>query len=195
MSDSIRPDDATPMSTPSEATDPRARADGSPEDDHAQRCCKAACTTKVESLMTRGVLTMGMDRPISEAKALFDDGKLHHLVVLEHGEVVGVVSDRDVLRWISPFVGKMSERPQDLALLDRPLHQVMSRKVLTVTPETPIERAAALLLERRISCLPVVNEHGHLQGILTWRDMARWLASRAGIALDGAPSAGEPRAA
>ncbi|MEL7472897.1 MAG: CBS domain-containing protein [Planctomycetota bacterium] len=143
--------------------------------------CPGARSTRVEQIMTRGVVALGMDRPVKEAHQHFNDGALHHLLVLERGAVVGVVSDRDVLGWISPFVGKMSEKPRDVALLERPIHQIMSRGVVTIGPSDSIDKAASRLLRHHIGCLPVTTEGGKLVGILTWRDVIRWLAERAGV--------------
>jgi len=143
----------------------------------------------VRDIMTRGVITMGMDRTVAEAKDLFDKHGLHHLVVLERGQVAGIVSDRDVLRWVSPFVGKMMERPQDVRRLEHPVHQIMSRDVVTIPPEASLEMAASRLVRHRVGCLPVTRgprDARRLVGIVTWRDLVRWMAERQGVDLSEA---------
>jgi acetoin utilization protein AcuB len=86
--------------------------------------------------------------------------------VLEGGEIVGIVSDRD-LRSATPALGD----PDRAAALERlRVVDYMSREVTTVEPEDPIEQAAKLMREERVGCLPVV-EAGELAGILTSSDV------------------------
>ena len=129
----------------------------------------------VDSIMTRHVLTVSMDSTLRHVRDLFADHGFHHAVVTEHRRVVGIVSDRDLLANISPFLGKPSERSVDAASLDRKVHQIMSRKLISVTRETPVTDAARTILEHRISCLPVLDAQGGCVGIVTWRDVLRWV--------------------
>jgi acetoin utilization protein AcuB len=134
----------------------------------------------VGDIMTRHVLCVRMDDTLATVRELFERHQMHHLLVLESGRLVGVISDRDLLKNLSPFVGKaLSERPQDLATLHRRVHQIMTRKLVSTTPDTPIGNAAELMLAHRISCLPVVNEQGKPIGIVTWRDLLRAMVSTA----------------
>ncbi len=106
----------------------------------------------------------------------------HHLLVLEKGRLVGVISDRNLLRNVSPFLGRdLAERSQDLATLNRRVHQVMTRQPVVARPDMPIEAAARLILDKDISCLPVADEHLHPLGIVTWKDLlAALLVPRSG---------------
>lgn len=128
----------------------------------------------VAGLMTRDVVTVNMDASIHEVQRVFAAAPFHHLVVTEEKRVVGVISDRDLLKHLSPFIGNLSERSQDRSLLNRRVHQIMTRALLTVRPEQDAGDAGRMMLEHRVSCLPVVDEHGACAGILTLRDIARW---------------------
>ena len=128
----------------------------------------------VSQLMTHAPVTVGLDQTVGHIKELFDDHLFHHLIVVEHGLVVGVISDRDLLRSLSPFIGRRDERTADARLLDRHAHQIMSRHPICVREKTTAAEAAALLLAHRISCLPVVDEANHPVGIITWRDLIAW---------------------
>ena len=143
----------------------------------------------VQSLMTRGVLTVGLDQTLAEVRNVFRTRPFHHIVVVEEGRVVGVLSDRDVWQNISPFVGKLAERSVDVASLNRKVHQVMTRSPRTATADMPATDAARIMLERGFSCLPVVDENGACIGIITIRDFARWAAE----ALGGSSNAGGQR--
>lgn len=130
---------------------------------------------EVRDLMTRKVVTVGMDDRLSTVRKLFEQHGFHHLLVVEHRKVVGVISDRDLFKNLSPFIGKpLAERSQDHATLRRRVHQIMTRKLISVPPETSAEQAASLMLEHDVSCLPVLSLEQRPLGIVTARDLLRW---------------------
>lgn len=130
----------------------------------------------VRELMCRGVVTIGMDDTLQTAEAIFEDRQFHHLVVMDQGKPVGVVSDRDLLRHISPFVNvPFSEQARDRETLKKKMHQVMSRNLITIQPDRSAAKAAQLMLKHDVSCLPVVSENGELVGILSIRDLLHWM--------------------
>jgi len=133
----------------------------------------------IDKIVNRNVVTIGMDDSVVRVRELFDEHKFHHLLVVESGRLVGVISDRDLLRNVSPFVGKRSERSQDMETLRRRVHQIMTRKPVTITLDVTVENAAEVMLEYRVSCLPVVTEGRQVVGIVTWRDLLRCLHGRA----------------
>lgn len=129
----------------------------------------------VNDVMTHPIDTISMDDSIETIQRHFQENHYHHLIV--HGdkkECVGVISDRDLLKNISPFVGKMGERTADRSLLNRRAHQIMTRQLVAVRSNTALRSAARVMLDHRISCLPVVDQHGHCNGIITLRDIVRW---------------------
>jgi acetoin utilization protein AcuB len=71
----------------------------------------------VVEIMSKKVVSVEMDDKLSAVKELFDRLKFHHLLVVESGKLVGVVSDRDLLRALSPKLGTISESEKDAALL------------------------------------------------------------------------------
>lgn len=127
----------------------------------------------VRDAMTQHVISVSMDVSLGEVRHIFEAASFHHLIVTDAHKVVGVLSDRDLLKHISPFIGKMAERTQDLAVLKRRVHQVMTRNLCTASPDTPLADAGRIMLNRKISCLPVVDDDDHLEGIITIRDLAR----------------------
>lgn len=126
----------------------------------------------VASIMTRKLVTVGMDDSVDTVRRLFDLHGFHHLLVVERGQLMGVISDRDLLKNLSPFIGSKMERVEDAHLLERRVHQIMHRQPITVTPDTDACDAARVMLDRKVSCLPVVHaESGKPVGILSWRDL------------------------
>ena len=128
-------------------------------------------TVYLRDIMTTPVHTVDLDEPILNVKELFDREKFHHVVVLRQNRVFGVVSDRDILKEVSPFVGnRLMERSQDLNTMKKRVHQVMSRDVTTAPPDQTVAEGAATMLDRRVSCLPIVDTEQSLLGIVTMRD-------------------------
>jgi acetoin utilization protein AcuB len=131
----------------------------------------------VEQIMSRRVVTVSMDDTLAKAQALFNEFRFHHLLVVERERLVGVISDRDLLKASSPFTGTMNETARDLATLNKPLHQIMNRALITVDRGTSIDYAARLLIDKRISCLPIVTDDGKIEGIVSWRDLLKAYAA------------------
>ncbi len=131
---------------------------------------------RIDTVMTTELVTVGPDDTLGEVREVFDTHRFHHLLVVEHFKVVGVISDRDLLKHLSPFVGKLSERAQDAFTLQRKVHQVMSRNVVTIRADTDIAQATRLMLDHGVSCLPVLDERQHPIGVVTWRDLLKAVA-------------------
>lgn len=121
--------------------------------------------------MTHDVVTVRMDDSLKKIRKIFKSAAFHHVLVMEGQKLVGVISDRDLLRAISPYIDTLSEKTRDADTLSRKAHQIMSRKIITVNVETAIETAAGLLLDSDVSCLPVVSLRGDVKGIVTWKDI------------------------
>jgi acetoin utilization protein AcuB len=115
----------------------------------------------VGSIMTRNVLTVGMDYSIQIIRDIFKNFEFHHILVLENQKLVGVISDRDLI-------------DSDTIPIDKKAHEIMSRNLITVDVETSIEKASDLLLENNISCLPVISPQGSVEGIVSWKDILKF---------------------
>ncbi len=127
----------------------------------------------IEQIMTGSIVTIAMDEPLLFAKEIFERTGFHHLLVVENGKLFGVLSDRDLLRAISPNIGTASETEKDLATLNKRAHQVMSRKPITLRKSNHINEAISVFNQHKVSCIPVVEEGGIPVGIVSWRDILR----------------------
>jgi len=126
---------------------------------------------KISSIMTKEVITVDMDSSLGAICGMFDDKRFHHLLVVEDDGLCGVISDRDVLKALSPFLNTPAEQTRDLATLDKRSHQIMSRKPTTITKETSAKDAVRLMFQKNISCLPVISSDGKIEGIVTRKDL------------------------
>jgi len=127
----------------------------------------------VASIMSDDVHTVTAERTLGELKTIFEKVSYHHLLVENEGKLVGVISDRDVARNLSPFLETSSERRSDRSLLDMSAAELMATQLITVGRESSIDFASILLLENNISCLPVVRENGQIDGIVSWKDILK----------------------
>ena len=126
--------------------------------------------------MSPNVVTISDESRLDSAKDLFEQHKFHHLLVTDNsGKLVGVLSDRDLFKAISPHIGLASEKERDLATLNKRVHQVAARKVIAANNKANLNMAIKLFKENKISCLPVIDENNKPVGILTWRDIINWL--------------------
>ncbi len=128
---------------------------------------------RVGRFMSRPPITIDASATLSEAHELLERHAIHHLLVGHRGRVVGVLSDRDLLRHTSPFVGTLSERTRDRHTLLRRIFQFASYDLITVRDDAPLYEVVALLLTHDISCLPVVDAGGEVLGVVTTRDLLR----------------------
>src|SRR5450631_3054968 len=130
-------------------------------------------------IMTARIVTVEMDDRLELVKEIFDTMNFHHLLVVdEHKKLSGVLSDRDLLRALSPYVGSAAETARDLATLNKRVHQIMTRHPLTLRPQSGITEAVNLLLAHRISCIPIVDDDFKPVGIVSWRDLLKSLAAK-----------------
>jgi acetoin utilization protein AcuB len=125
----------------------------------------------VESIMSREVVTVRPDAALMEIRGLLHEKGFNHLLVTEEDDTLcGVISDRDVLKSVSPFLDTYSEEHRDVKTLSRPASEIMQANPITVTPDTSIKEASQTLLDNRVSSLPVV-EGTELVGIVTGKDL------------------------
>ena len=99
---------------------------------------------------------------------------LRHFPVLEQGEVVGVVTQRDLFKAAMSSAMGYGEKAQQAFLQSVRVKEIMVYPVVTVPPETSVSEAADMMMQRGIGCLPVV-ERGTLVGLVTKTDLLRCL--------------------
>ncbi len=128
----------------------------------------------VDSIMSRDVVTVTPDTTLTEIRSLLHEKGFNHLLVVEPDDTLcGVISDRDVLKAVSPFLDTYSEAPRDIKTLSQPASEIMEDDPITVEPDTTIKAASEVLLENRVSSLPVVEGEG-LVGIVTGKDLLQY---------------------
>jgi len=130
----------------------------------------------VKNIMRTGIVTVEMDDSLGMIKEIFDNASFHHLLVVESNRLVGVISDRDLLKSLSPGVGTASETTRDALTLNKKAHQIMSRHLITLNPNAEIYEVINVFNNQGISCIPIINEENNPVGIISWRDILKHLS-------------------
>lgn len=129
----------------------------------------------IKKMMTTRLITAAPTDTVGRLSKIFATLPIHHVLVVEADKLIGVVSDRDVLRNISPFVNTKAEEAKDTFTLSRQAKQIMSKKPVTIRVDRPVREAGKLMLEKKVSLLPVVDENEQLIGVLSWKDVMRFI--------------------
>jgi CBS domain-containing protein len=133
-------------------------------------------TLRVRELMTPDVVTISPKASIQALQDLMNDKFIRHVpVVDDEGTILGLVSDRDLLRQTMGVDLTLPVSARREALDAVRVADIMTQDVETVDVDAPVAQAAALMLENKFGCVPVLEE-GLLAGILTEADFVRFVA-------------------
>ncbi|MEV6025772.1 CBS domain-containing protein [Streptomyces sp. NPDC052036] len=135
---------------------------------------------RVEDVMTRAVVAVGRDAPVKDIIGLMDRWKVSALPVLEgEGRVVGVVSEADLLpkeavRESDPDrYAEACRLPEAAGAEAMTAGELMSSPAITVHPGSSLAQAARIMARRRVKRLPVVNDEGMLEGVVSRADLLK----------------------
>ena len=127
----------------------------------------------IAKIMSTRLVTVKLDDTLLQVKAIFEKAHFHHLLVVEEGKLLGVISDRDLFKALSPRLGTAAETSKDLASLNKKVHQIMSRELVSIDQQADVFSAIQMFNLHKISCLPVVDGKGNAVGIVSWRDILK----------------------
>lgn len=125
--------------------------------------------TMVDRVMVSPILTIAGDRSMLDASHMMENNHVRHLCVVEAGEIVGIMSVRDLVR---SFVDAESGPVCELDKVYRPLGVLMATTLATIHSDASLLEAARLMGEKRIGSLLTI-EAGEIVGIVTERDLVR----------------------
>ena len=133
----------------------------------------------VKQLMSREVHTVPDSLLAVEAAKQMLERKIRHLVVVDRtGGLLGVLSDRDVLKHLSPWLSKSKVVDKDIHPNTLTVSDLMSSSVTTVRPDDCLAKAAGMMADSNIGCLPVIEvPSGHPVGMLTITDVLLHVAN------------------
>jgi len=130
---------------------------------------------KVRELMSGAPITVGIDTPVFDARQMMLKERIRHLLVTDAGQLVGIVTDRDIRLNLPSQATSLSMWEVNYLLARLTVGTVMTRSVIIIGPDQDAADAARLMLEHKIGALPVLDGE-HLLGILTETDVLRAFA-------------------
>ncbi|HEX9788738.1 MAG TPA: CBS domain-containing protein, partial [Candidatus Binatia bacterium] len=96
--------------------------------------------------------------------------------VIEDRKLVGLLSERDLIGAAANRIFGLKQKSRSALLKSELVKNIMKKRVVTVTPDTPIKEAARLMADKKIGCVPVISE-GKLVGLVTTTNILRYLES------------------
>lgn len=126
----------------------------------------------VREFMSTKLETLSPEDTLKDAVTLEALRKIRHIPVLEGDKLVGIVTDRDLKRAMPSLLSNLDRAEYERVMSTTSVGQIMTKSPQTITPETTLEEAARLVLEKRYGALPVV-QNGKLVGIISQTDMLR----------------------
>ena len=129
---------------------------------------------RAEDMMTRQPVTMDITGTVQEAADLMFAADVRHIPVVEHGTLVGMISDRDVRSYMLPRSERLFQADEERARLAESIRAVMPSEVMTIRPDTPVAELLDIMLEEKIGAVPVLApDTGELIGMVSYIDVLR----------------------
>jgi len=132
-------------------------------------------TMLLKEIMTQDPITLNIDEPFCRVAQIFQEKDIRHLpIVNAQGLILGIISQRDLNRIASPKKGPNGEYLYDPAELTKYiLKQHVIQKVFSLSPEDTLEKALAIMAEKKLGCMPIVDPAGKVVGIVTVTDLLK----------------------
>lgn len=128
---------------------------------------------RVSEVMESEIVTLAASDRLDLADDVMRLGQVRHIPVLDDGRLVGIVTHRDLLAASLSKALAFDPKQRRTFMHSVDVGEVMTRDVVTISPDATLDEAAALLLGRRIGCLPVVKPDATLVGLVTETDLLR----------------------
>lgn len=132
----------------------------------------------IGEIMTKNPVTAQAQSTVAEALSTLHDLDVRHLPVVDDGELVGILSDRDLRSFAELDLLDLERQEEYREKLKTPISEIMSADVASLESESEIREAIDMMLEERVGAIPVVNRHTQeLEGIVSYIDILRALRS------------------
>lgn len=131
---------------------------------------------RLSEIMTTRLISITRKDNVLRAHQILQKLPIRHILVVEEGKLLGIISDRDVLKYVSPYLNTPHETARDKERMLEPVEIIMTKTPITVPVSNGIREAAKLMVKNNISLLPVVDASNTLIGVVSWKDVLRYLA-------------------
>ena len=130
----------------------------------------------VREIMTGSPVTLGPDDTLDLASNVISLGRIRHIPVVEAGELVGLISERDLIGTAANQIFGLKQKNKSALLKSVLVKDVMRKRVITIGPEATIKDTAQIMADKKIGCVPVLDG-GALIGLVTTTDVLRYVES------------------
>ena len=127
----------------------------------------------ISEIMSSPIKSVTLDDFLKDVKDIFDSNDIRHLIVIEECELIGIVSERDLLKNISPYLNSNVYTTRDLATLNQRVIHIVTRNPKFLNLQASVAEAIELFNSVRIGCIPIVDENHVPVGIVTRGDIIR----------------------
>jgi CBS domain-containing protein len=131
----------------------------------------------VKTIMNTKIVSVSANDSLDTVDDIMNLGNVRHLPVVKAGELVGIVTQRDLLRASLSSILHVGLDQKKAFLNSIKIREVMARDVITIAPEATIQETAEIMADRKIGCLPVVDG-GKLVGMITETDLLEYIAEK-----------------
>ncbi len=135
----------------------------------------------VKDWMSEHVITLDENTSIMKAIQVLKEHKIRRIPVTRDGKLSGIVTDRDIKEVTPSKITTFEVHELYYLLSELKLKDIMTKDPITVYPDDTVEYAAVLMLENKISGLPVINREGYVVGIITQTDIFKLFVNITGI--------------
>jgi CBS domain-containing protein len=118
---------------------------------------------EISAIMTTDLATVGPEYNVADVASVMDARGIGSVIVLEDDRVLGILTERDILKVIGG-----GEDPKNVAA-----HEALTDDLITIRPEATVEEAAREMVNAKVRHLPVISDEG-LIGMVSMRDLVRW---------------------
>ena len=135
----------------------------------------------IKKWMTRSVITVDKEDRMIDAILLLKQHNIHRLPVMEKDRLVGIVSDKDIIKTSVPGVPSLEMIDALYRISKIRVEAIMTKNPITIPADYTVDEAAEILLENKISGAPVTNNQGEMMGIITRTDLLKVKTELAGL--------------
>ncbi len=139
----------------------------------------------VKNWMSKRVISVDINDSMHDAMKLMKENKIRMLPVMEEGELVGIITDRDIKRASASDATTLEIHELTYLMIRIKVIDIMNKNPITVRFDHTLEETAEVLLNNKISGVPAVGDKGGVVGIITQTDLFRALISMTGIGKRG----------
>ena len=132
--------------------------------------------TPVKEIMVTKIVSVHVGNSMNDVEQKLRTNHIRHLPVIDdEGKLVGIITERDLFRAVSPHETEEGFRYDESQLEGLLLEHFMSRKPIVLRPNSPIADAVNVMATLKYGCIPIVSEDGKLVGIITQIDVLRFI--------------------